>query len=36
MMNDKKIEELYAKKYNTTTTTRKDIGDIYVEKSHGI
>jgi|TARA_B100001094_G_C17698110_1_gene561363 hypothetical protein len=32
MINDKKIEELYAKKYNTTTTTRKDIGDIYVEE----
>ena len=30
-MNDQEIEEIYAKKYNTTTTTRKDIGDIYVE-----
>ena len=30
-MNDKVIEEIYAKRYNTTTTTRKDIGDIYVE-----
>ena len=30
-MNDQEIEKIYAKKYNTTTTTRKDIGDIYVE-----
>ena len=25
------IEEMYAKKYNTSTTTRKDIGDVYVD-----
>ena len=25
------IEEMYAEKYNTSTTTRKDIGDIYVQ-----
>ena len=30
-MNDKQIEGMYAKKYDTTTTSRKDIGDIYVE-----
>lgn len=24
------IEDIYAKKYNTTTTSRKNIGDIYV------
>ena len=30
-MNDQEIEKIYAKRYNTTTTTRKDIGDIYVE-----
>ena len=30
-MNDTQIEEMYAKKYNTKTTSRKDIGDIYVE-----
>ena len=30
-MNAQEIEEIYAKKYNTTTTTRKDIGDIYIE-----
>ena len=29
-MNDKIIEEIYAEKYNTSTTSRKDIGDIYV------
>ena len=25
------IEEMYAEKYNTFTTTRKDIGDVYVD-----
>lgn len=30
-MDHRQIEEMYAEKYNTTTTTRKDIGDIYVE-----
>tara|TARA_B100001113_G_scaffold2005_1_gene1702 strand:- start:47 stop:505 length:459 start_codon:yes stop_codon:yes gene_type:complete len=25
------IEEMYAKKHNTSTTTRKDIGDVYVD-----
>ena len=30
-MSDKLIEEIYAKRYNTTTTSRKDIGDIYVD-----
>ena len=30
-MSDELIEEMYAKKYNTTTTSRKDIGDIYVD-----
>ena len=25
------IEEMYAEKYNTSTTTRKDIGDVYVD-----
>ena len=25
------IEEMYAEKYNTSTTRRKDIGDIYVQ-----
>ena len=29
-MNDFDIEKLYAEKYNTNTTSRKDIGDIYV------
>jgi|TARA_R100000030_G_C3154856_1_gene99167 hypothetical protein len=29
-MNDSDIEKLYAEKYNTNTTSRKDIGDIYV------
>tara|TARA_B100001113_G_C20869909_1_gene517868 strand:- start:75 stop:530 length:456 start_codon:yes stop_codon:yes gene_type:complete len=29
-MNYEQIEEIYAKKHNTTTTPRKDIGDIYV------
>tara|TARA_R100000231_G_scaffold101777_1_gene75698 strand:- start:29 stop:478 length:450 start_codon:yes stop_codon:yes gene_type:complete len=29
-MNDSDIEQLYAEKYNTNTTSRKDIGDIYV------
>jgi len=31
-LNDSTIEQIYAKKYNTTTTSRKDIGDIYVKK----
>ena len=31
MINDKFIEEYYAKKYNTVTTSRKDIGDIYID-----
>lgn len=30
-MNDSVIEQLYAEKYNTNTTSRKDIGDIYVD-----
>ena len=30
-LNAKLIEEMYAKKYNTSTTTRKDIGDLYVD-----
>ncbi len=30
-MNDKIIEQIYAKKYNTSTTSKKDIGDIYVK-----
>ena len=30
-MNDKIIEQIYAEKYNTNTTSRKDIGDIYVD-----
>ena len=30
-MNDQIIEQIYAQKYNTTTTSRKDIGDIYVD-----
>lgn len=30
-MSAERIEEMYAKKYNTTTTSRKDIGDIYVD-----
>tara|TARA_Y100001937_G_C6899576_1_gene232674 strand:+ start:52 stop:507 length:456 start_codon:yes stop_codon:yes gene_type:complete len=29
-MDYNQIEEIYAKKHNTTTTPRKDIGDIYV------
>tara|TARA_Y100000748_G_C15126082_1_gene344259 strand:- start:50 stop:514 length:465 start_codon:yes stop_codon:yes gene_type:complete len=31
-MNDKIIEQIYAEKYNTTITSRKDIGDIYVDE----
>ena len=31
MMHDKLIESMYAKKYDTVTTSRKDIGDIYVD-----
>ena len=31
-MNDKIIEQIYAEKYNTNTTSRKDIGDIYVDE----
>ena len=31
MMHDKLIESIYAKKYDTVTTSRKDIGDIYVD-----
>ena len=31
MMNDTIIEQIYAEKYNTSTTSRKDIGDIYVD-----
>jgi hypothetical protein len=27
------IEEIYSKQYNTPTTSRKDIGDIYVDGS---
>jgi len=27
----KLIEKIYAEKYNTSTTSRKDIGDIYVD-----
>ena len=30
-MNDTIIEQIYAEKYNTSTTSRKDIGDIYVD-----
>jgi regulatory protein YycH of two-component signal transduction system YycFG len=30
-MNDTIIEKIYAEKYNTNTTSRKDIGDIYVD-----
>ena len=30
-LNAELIEEMYAKKYNTSTTTRKDIGDVYVD-----
>ena len=30
-MNDTIIEQIYAKKYKTNTTSRKDIGDIYVD-----
>ena len=30
-MNDQIIEQIYAQKYNTNTTSRKDIGDIYVD-----
>ncbi len=30
-MNDLIIEQIYAAKYNTNTTSRKDIGDIYVD-----
>ena len=30
-MNDKIIEQIYAEKYNTTITSRKDI-DIYVDE----
>ena len=31
MINDKFIEEYYAKKYNTVTTSRTDIGEIYID-----
>ena len=31
-MNDTIIEQIYAEKYNTNTTSRKDIGDIYVDE----
>ena len=30
-MNAETIEQIYAEKYNTSTTSRKDIGDIYVD-----
>ena len=30
-MNDSIIEQIYAEKYYTTTTSRKDIGDVYVD-----
>ena len=30
-MNAETIEQIYAEKYNTNTTSRKDIGDIYVD-----
>ena len=30
-MNVSTIEQIYAEKYNTTTTSRKDIGDVYVD-----
>jgi len=30
-MSAERIEQIYADKYNTTTTSRKDIGDIYVD-----
>ena len=30
-MNDSIIEQIYAEKYNTTTTSREDIGDVYVD-----
>ncbi len=30
-MHDKLIESIYAHRYDTTTTSRKDIGDIYVD-----
>ena len=30
-MSDELIEQMYAEKYNTTTTSRKNIGDIYVD-----
>lgn len=30
-MHDKIIESIYAQRYDTTTTSRKDIGDIYVD-----
>jgi hypothetical protein len=42
MINADTIEEHYADKYNTTVTSRKDIGDIYVDgqpvniKSHNV
>jgi hypothetical protein len=31
ILSDRLIEEMYAERYNTTTTSRKDIGDIYVD-----
>tara|TARA_R100000152_G_C6732057_1_gene156607 strand:- start:503 stop:970 length:468 start_codon:yes stop_codon:yes gene_type:complete len=30
-MSAERIEQIYADKYNTTTTSRKNIGDIYVD-----
>ena len=30
-MSAERIEQIYADKYNTKTTSRKDIGDIYVD-----
>tara|TARA_R100000234_G_scaffold89252_1_gene57591 strand:+ start:217 stop:699 length:483 start_codon:yes stop_codon:yes gene_type:complete len=31
IMSAERIEQIYADKYNTTTTSRKNIGDIYVD-----
>ena len=31
MLNDTIIEQIYAEKFDTATTSRKDIGDIYVD-----
>ena len=31
-MSDKLIEKIYADKFDTDLTSRKDIGDIYVNK----